>query len=228
MCRLDRADAADLIAGFLQRPNEPFIGMSDSHLREVRKTSQEILKGSFLHAFRDVVALPDGSTTVREYVVHPGAVMIIPMLQAADGSIHVVLERQYRYPVGQVMVEFPAGKLDPGEDVQACAQRELQEETGYVAGEWARAGVLHPVIAYSTEFIDIWFARQLQPGPRQLDAGEFLDVFTATPDQLLQWCRNGTVTDAKTLTGALWLQNVLAGVWPLDWKSVAPGPGEGR
>jgi len=132
-----------------------------------------------------------------------------------------VLERQYRYPVGQVMIEFPAGKLDAGEDPWVCAQRELLEETGYRAVEWARAGVLHPVIAYSTEVIDIWFARGLTLGNRQLDEEEFLDVFTATPDELMAWCRDGQVTDGKTLTGALWLQNVLSGVWPLQWQYAA-------
>ncbi len=193
--------------------------MSDQHLVEIQQSSEEILKGAFLHAFRDTVALPDGTQAVREYVIHPGAVMVIALLEDASGEYRVVLERQYRYPVKQVMVELPAGKLDAGEGTFWCAQRELQEETGYRAAEWARAGVMHPVIAYSTEFIEIWFARKLTLGERQLDSGEFLDVFTATPAEFLQWCQSGAVTDAKTLTGALWLQNVLSGAWELDWHS---------
>lgn len=198
--------------------------MNDRHLIEEKLSGEELLKGRLLHVFRDTVKLPDGATACREYVVHPGAVMIIPLLEVAPGEVRVVLERQFRYPVGRVMIEFPAGKLDPGEDIQLCAQRELQEEAGYTATGWARAGVLHPVISYSTEFIDIWFARGLTLGARQLDAGEFLDVFTATPAELLQWCREGQVTDAKTLTAALWLQNVLSGVWSLNWQ-VAAVPG---
>jgi ADP-ribose pyrophosphatase len=188
----------------------------DTHLTETRVASQELLHGHFLHAMRDTVRLPDGNQAFREYVIHPGAVMVVAELP--DGRL--VLERQFRYPVQSVMVEFPAGKLDPGEDSLACAQRELLEETGYTARQWARAGVLHPVISYSTEFIDIWFARELTAGERKLDAGEFLDVFSASADELLQWCRDGRITDAKTLTGVLWLQNLRSGAWSLDWASV--------
>ena len=188
----------------------------DAHLTETRVASQELLRGHFLYAMRDTVRLPDGNEAFREYVIHPGAVMVVAELP--DGRL--VLERQFRYPVQSVMVEFPAGKLDPGEDSLACAKRELLEETGYTARQWARAGVLHPVISYSTEFIDIWFARELTAGQRQLDAGEFLDVFSASTDELLQWCRDGRITDAKTLTGVLWLQNLRSGAWSLDWASV--------
>ena len=188
----------------------------DAHLTETRVASQELLRGHFLHAMRDTVRLPDGKEATREYVIHPGAVMVVAELP--DGRL--VLERQFRYPVQSVMVEFPAGKFDPGEDSLVCAQRELLEETGYTARQWARAGVLHPVISYSTEFIDIWFARDLTAGQRQLDAGEFLDVFSASADELLQWCRDGRITDAKTLTGVLWLQNLRSGAWSLDWASV--------
>ncbi len=190
----------------------------DAHLTETAIASTEILKGRFLHAFRDTVLLPDATETTREYIVHPGAAMVVALLD--DGR--VLLERQYRYPMHRVMIEFPAGKLDAGETPLDCAKRELFEETGYVAREWARAGVLHPVISYSTEFIDIWFARGLIAGERVLDPGEFLEVFTATPAELSDWCRDGKVTDAKTLTGMLWLQNVLSGAWALDWQTAAP------
>jgi ADP-ribose pyrophosphatase len=193
--------------------------MSDHHLIEHRVQQEELLRGHFLHVLRDTVQLPNQKLATREYVVHPGAVMVIPMLETAHG-LQLVMERQFRYPVGQVMTEFPAGKLDPGEDPWRCAQRELLEETGYTARQWARAGVLHPVIAYSTEVIEIWFARELTWGPRQLDPDEFLDVFTATPGELMTACQQGLLTDAKTLTGLLWLQNVQSGQWPLDWQTV--------
>jgi ADP-ribose pyrophosphatase len=143
--------------------------------------------------------------------------MIIPMLEEPDQPLRLVMERQYRYPVQQVMIEFPAGKLDPNESTLQCAQRELFEETGYRAQQWARAGVLHPVISYSTEFIEVWFAKDLSLGERKLDEGEFLEVFLQTPESLQQDCLNGKVTDAKTLTGMFWLQNVLQGNHALEW-----------
>ena len=185
--------------------------MSDD-LTERAVRSEELFRGGFLHAFRDTVVLPDGSNAKREYVKHPGAVMIIALRDedSASGPM-LILERQFRYPVQRVMVEFPAGKLNPGESPLACAQRELAEETGYEAREWAHAGMLHPCIAYSDEFIDIWFARGLSQGAARLDPGEFLEVFAASP-QALMGC--------KTLAGALWLQNVLSGTWALTWQTM--------
>ena len=193
----------------------------DAHLIETKLKSQELFSGHFLHALRDTVALPDGSEATREYFVHPGAVMIIAMLEEPGQALRLVMERQYRYPVQQVMIEFPAGKLDPNELTLQCAQRELFEETGYRAKQWAKAGVMHPVIAYSTEFIEVWFAKDLSLSERQLDEGEFLEVFLQTPESLQQDCLNGKVTDAKTLTGMFWLQNVLQGKHALEWVSAS-------
>lgn len=196
--------------------------MSDEHLIEQCIAQQELFRGHFLHAFRDTVRLPDGGQATREYVVHPGAVVVVPLLQDPCGQWRIVLERQYRYPVGRVMIELPAGKLEAGEDPLCCGQRELLEETGYQASEWARAGQMHLAIAYSTEVIHIYFARGLQAGERRLDAGEFLDVFSATPDELMTWCREGAVTDAKTLSCMLWVHNALSGAWPLNWQAPLP------
>jgi ADP-ribose pyrophosphatase len=187
----------------------------EPHLTEETITREELLRGRFLHVVRDTVRLPDGASSHREFVLHPGAVVVVALLD--DGQ--VVVERQYRHPVGQVFIEFPAGKIDPGEDRLACARRELLEETGYTAREWAHAGVMHPCIGYSDEFIDIWFARGLTRGERQLDAEEFLEVITATPQQLMDWVREGALTDGKTMSCMLWLDNVLSGRWVLDWKA---------
>jgi ADP-ribose pyrophosphatase len=187
--------------------------VKNDHLVETKISSEQVYKGSFLNILRDTVLLPNGRQATREFVVHPGAVVVIALLD--DGRI--VLERQHRYPVGRVMVEFPAGKLDAGENPQFCGQRELLEETGYSATHWAYAGPMHLAIAYSDEVIHIYFAKGLTLGERKLDEGESLDVFTATPDELFAMCAQGLVTDAKTLTCALWLQNVLSGAWQLKW-----------
>lgn len=187
--------------------------MNQSHLIETEISSEQVYKGNFLNILRDTVLLPNGKQATREYVVHPGAVVVIALLD--DGR--VVLERQHRYPVDRVMVEFPAGKLDAGENPQYCGQRELLEETGYSATYWAYAGPMHLAIAYSDEVLHIYFAKGLTLGERKLDEGESLDVFTTTPAELLAMCSQGLVTDAKTLTCTLWLQNVLSGAWPLQW-----------
>jgi len=194
--------------------------MDDAHLKEEGTASELLFKGNFLEAKRDTVRLPDGKSATREYIVHPGAVVVVPLLD--DGRVAMV--RQYRYPIDRVMTEFPAGKLDPGEDPLFCGQRELQEETGYTAREWAHAGAMHLAVAYSTEIIHIYFARGLTVGSQQLDHEEFVELTAATPGQLLDWCRDGTVSDAKTLTCTLWLQNVLSGAWALDWKSADFAP----
>ena len=189
----------------------------DAQLREETLVSDQVYRGAFLDVRRDQVRLPDGATAQREYIVHPGAVMIVPMLD--DGRL--VIERQWRYPLARSMTEFPAGKLEAGEPPLHCGIRELIEETGYRAREWARAGILHNAIAYSNEGIEVWFARGLTPGERHLDAGEFLDVGSASVDELDELARRGELTDAKTLIGLLWLQNWRAGRWALEWRTVA-------
>lgn len=186
-------------------------------LTERRLEREKVFDGRLLQVYRDRVALPDGAQTTREWIQHPGAVMIIPLSGDDAGDPEVILERQFRYPVGETFIEFPAGKLDAGEAPIHCAQRELREETGYSAAEWARAGVLHPAIGYSSEGIEIWFARGLTAGEQHLDRGEFVEVFTARASQVLAWCREGVITDGKTLSGALWLQNVMNGQWGLKW-----------
>ncbi len=187
----------------------------DAHLREECIESEQVYLGHFLDVRRDVVRLPNGATASREYIVHPGAVMIVPILD--DGRL--VIERQFRYPVAQVMLEFPAGKLEAGEAPIVCAVRELAEETGYRATEWARAGLTHNAIAYSTEGIEIWFARGLTAGATKLDEGEFLDVATATLEELEEAARLGTLTDVKTMVGLLWLRHWREGRWGLTWMS---------
>ncbi|UDF34330.1 UNVERIFIED_ORG: NUDIX hydrolase [Shinella sp. XGS7] len=189
----------------------------DAHLRETTLESRLVYEGHFLKVSRDRIRLPDGRESAREFIRHPGAVMIVPLLD--DGRL--LLERQYRYPMERVMLEFPAGKLDPGEDKLACAQRELLEETGYRAAEWAHAGVLHNAIAYSDEGIEIFFARGLVAGERQLDEGEFLDLVMHSPAELDQLAARGELTDAKTLIGMLWLSRWQAGEWVLDWQPAA-------
>jgi ADP-ribose pyrophosphatase len=188
---------------------------ADESLRETKVDGQQVYQGNFLDVRRDRIRLPDGASATREYIVHPGAVMIVPILD--DGRL--VIERQWRYPLDRAMLEFPAGKLEAGENPWHCAIRELSEETGYSATEWARAGILHNAIAYSSEGIEIWFARGLVVGERHLDAGEFLEVRNASAEELDALCGSGEITDAKTLVGLLWLQRWRAGAWPLVWQA---------
>ncbi len=190
---------------------------TDAHLRETLVSQEQVYKGHLLDVRRDQVTLPDGQLASREHIVHPGAVMVVPLLP--DGRIIVV--RQWRHPLARAMLEFPAGKIDAGEPPWQCAIRELAEETGYSAAQWARAGILHNAIAYSNEGIEVWFARGLTAGERHLDDGEFVDVSEATVDELDGQARRGEVTDAKTLIGLLWLQHWNAGRWPLYWYDSA-------
>lgn len=182
--------------------------LGDAHLREERLSGEDIYGGIFLNMKRDQVSLPDGNQAIREYLTHPGAVAILAILD--DGR--VLLERQYRYPIAKACLEIPAGKLDPKEDHLLCAQRELAEETGYTAQKWSFIRRIHPVISYSTEFIDIYLAEGLISGKSQLDEEEFLDVFAAPLEQLLEWVEQGEITDVKTTIAAYWLDRYRKGL----------------
>ncbi|MGJ7914295.1 NUDIX domain-containing protein [Massilia sp. LXY-6] len=181
----------------------------DSHLRETRIDGELAYDGHFLKVTRDRIKLPDGSESQREFIRHPGAVVILPLL--SDGR--VLLERQFRYPNDRVFIEFPAGKIDPGEEALATAKRELEEETGYTATEWHFVCTIHNAIAYSDEHLDIFLARDLTQGEAKLDDGEFLELFTATIPELLEMVRRGEITDVKTIIGSFWLEKFAAGTW---------------
>jgi ADP-ribose pyrophosphatase len=183
---------------------------NDKHLQETRVKSERVFDGGFLHINRDTVRLPDGKETFREYILHPGAVMVIPLLD--DGQ--VVMERQWRYPLARTFTEFPAGKIDPGEPPLQTAIRELREETGYSAEKLNYLCTINNAISYSNEHIDFYLARGLTLGERKLDEGEFLDVITVPAQQVLAWVRDGTITDVKTIIGAFWLEKIISGAWP--------------
>ncbi|MBE9609998.1 NUDIX domain-containing protein [Chitinilyticum piscinae] len=179
----------------------------DLHLAEHPIESVRVFDGNLLHINRDTVRLPDDSLATREYVVHPGAVMILPVLP--DGRI--LMERQYRYPLHRVFIEFPAGKLDENEGPLACGQRELLEETGYTAESWDYLGVIHPLISYTNEEIHVFLAQGLKAGEAQLDEGEFVECIAMTLDELTAAVLDGRITDGKTISGIFWLQQKLAG-----------------
>ncbi|MDB5960072.1 MAG: ADP-ribose pyrophosphatase [Massilia sp.] len=182
--------------------------MSD-RLTETRIDGDIAYDGTFLKVHKDRIRLPDGAETWREYIRHPGAVVILPLFD--DGS--VLLERQFRYPNDKVFTEYPAGKIDPGEDPLACAKRELEEETGYTASRWDFVCTIHNAIAYSDEHLDIYLARGLTAGEAKLDDGEFLETFTATVPELLEMVKSGDISDVKTIIGTFWLEKIIAGTW---------------
>jgi ADP-ribose pyrophosphatase len=181
----------------------------DAHLKESRIDSVIVYDGAFLKVRRDNVRLPDGKSTIREYIKHPGAVVILPVFD--DGS--VLIERQFRYPLDQVFIEFPAGKIDPNEDPLVCAKRELKEETGYSASDWQYVCTIHNAIAYSDEHLDIYIARGLTEGERELDDEEFLETMKLPFSEVMDLLRNGKITDVKTVIGAFWLDKILTGQW---------------
>lgn len=181
-----------------------------SHLHEEKIESTQVFDGVLLDVRRDRVRLPDGRESVREYIVHPGAVVVIPLLD--DGRL--LFENQFRYPLQRDFLELPAGKIDAGEDVALTARRELLEETGYQADEWRHLGVMHPCIGYSDERIEIFLARGLRKiAEPSLDHNEFLDVLSLSLAEAVEAVRDGRITDAKTITALFWAEKIVGGEW---------------
>jgi ADP-ribose pyrophosphatase len=181
-------------------------GIAELHLLEEQLDSELVFKGALLEVNKDKVRLPNGESSIREYITHPGAVVILALLD--NGNL--LFERQFRYPLRRVFLELPAGKIDQGERIQVTAQRELLEETGYSAREWSHLGVMHPCIGYSDERIEIFVARGLRhTGSNNLDHNEFLDVLEMSPVDAKRAVWDGEITDAKTITALFWLDRVL-------------------
>lgn len=179
--------------------------MHDDHLIESELSSEAVFDGALLKVRKDTVSLPNGHSSTREYIVHPGAVVILAILDSGK----LLFERQFRYPLRRVFIELPAGKIDGGESILDTAKRELREETGYVANLWEHLGVMHPCIGYSDERIEIFLARGLsQAGERQLDHNEFLEVIEISPQEARQAVWDGRITDAKTITALFWLERL--------------------
>lgn len=181
----------------------------DDKLREVTLESTVAFEGVFLKLVQDKVQAADGHVGIREYLRHPGAVTVVALLDNG----HVVLERQFRHPLGKVMIEIPAGKIDPNEPLLACGQRELLEETGYTAATWVHLGAFHNAFGYSDERIDVFLARDLKLERSSQDAGEVIEIFTAPWQDVAGWIRDGLVTDVKTIIGIAWLEKYLEGTW---------------
>ena len=176
---------------------------NDEGLVEIQQSSETVFQGALLHVKKDVVRLPDGKSSIREYIVHPGAVVIIATLP--NGNL--LFERQFRYPLHRVFLELPAGKIDAGEAILDTAMRELREETGFVASEWEYLGVMHPCIGYSDERIEIFRAMGLTyAGEKELDHNEFLEILELSPQEAKMAILSGEITDAKTISALYWLK----------------------
>lgn len=179
--------------------------MMDIDLTEHCISSETIAAGGMLNVKRDQVRLPNGHTSQREYVTHPGAVVVVPILPNGN----VILERQFRYPLHQVFIELPAGKIDAGEDILVTGQRELLEETGYSASDWVKLGHQHPCIGYSNEVIHMYIARDLTAGAHQRDADESMEVFELSFADCMQMIQTGEITDGKTIVALFFAEKYL-------------------
>lgn len=170
-------------------------------LTESQLSTEQLVDGVLLKAFRDDVRLPNGGTSVREWIDHPGASAIVPIFD--DGR--TLLVRQFRYPPRRTFLEVPAGKLDePGEDPVEVADRELEEETGWRADRFVRLGAAYPCIGYSNEIIHVFAAYGLEQGEQDLATGEFVEVVEMPLDEAVARARNGDIKDMKTITALVY------------------------
>lgn len=181
--------------------------MLDSTEAEIPLESRRVYEGRILNLRVDTVRLPLGGTALREIVEHRGAVAIVPILEDRQ----VVLVRQFRYAVGQVSLEIPAGTLEPGEDPWICARRELEEETGYQAARWEQLGTIWPTPGYSTEEIILFIARDLTPGPARPEFDERLSVTTMSWSEIWEAIEGGRLRDAKSIVALTWAARRLEG-----------------
>ena len=180
-----------------------------SDFTETTLSSSTVYRGGLLHVLEDTVRLPDGKTAVREYIRHPGAVMMVPLLNDRT----VILVRQFRYAAGTHFIELPAGKIDAGEGPLDTARRELVEECGYEAATWRRLATVHPCVGYSDETIELFLARDLTYVGYALDDEEFLEVVPMPLGEALERVRQGRITDSKTIVGLMWAARLAAGEW---------------
>jgi len=182
---------------------------SKKNLMEKTIKSEQVFTGRWLKVQRDDVSLPNGIQTIREYILHPGAALILPVLD--DGRLLMI--EQYRHPVKQVFLEFPAGKIDKGETSLQAAHRELREEVGYTSRIMSLMTRIHPVIGYSDEFIDLYLAKDLTEGEAQPDEGELLNIVKVEVKDALGLLRQGRLSDVKTAMALFWYEKTLSSSW---------------
>jgi ADP-ribose pyrophosphatase len=181
--------------------SDPKSQLPTTDLTEHHIETEQVVDGKFIRFHTDRVRLPDGSESHREYVLHPGAVIVAAFID--DDTL--VFEHQYRYAVGRHFIELPAGKIDAGEDPLECAKRELLEETGYVSDDWQHVLTMHPTIGYANEHIELYVAKHARHVGARLDEGEFLEVFTMTLQDAIDRIGRGEMTDTKSTNSLLWL-----------------------
>lgn len=169
--------------------------MHDARLDEEFISGEQVFSGRLLKVHVDKVVLPNGHKTTRELIRHPGAVAIVPVLP--DGRI--VFVKQYRYAVGSVIYEIPAGKLDPGEEPDVCAKRELSEETGYDAKSWQYLTSIVTTPGFSDEIIHLYLAKDLEKHDQHTDDDEFINLEALTPEQVEKMLFDGSIYDAKSI-----------------------------